>query len=81
MPVLVNTIEKSRAGNSKHKNIIKSRNKTVKILGKLKNHNLPNSKSKNLSKFKNSIKVQNTGVIRELNFLTLNTRVALIKLR
>ena len=48
---------------------------------KSKSRNLLNSKSRTLSKFKNSIKTQGIGIIKKSNFLTLNTKVVYTKLK
>ena len=52
-------------------------NKTIKILSRSKSRNLLKFKSRNLSKSK---KVQNASVMKEFNFLILNTRVVFTKL-
>ena len=65
----------------KYKSIKKSRNKTIKILAKLKNWNLPKSKFRNLLRSKIFIKFQNISTSKQLNFLILNTKVVFNKLR
>ena len=73
--------KKNRDNSSKYKSIRKSRNKIVKILAKSKIWNLLKLRSRNLSKFKNSIKIQNDSIIRIANFLTLNAKVTFVKLK
>ena len=60
MLVLVNVVEKNEFLSNKFKNIKKSGNKIVKILAK--------SRSENLSKFKNFIKIQIISIKKNLIF-------------
>ena len=70
--MLVDMVEKDKFGSNKRKNMKKNKNKIIKVLAK--SRNLLKFRSKNLFKFKNPINVQNDGIIKELNFLTFNTK-------
>ena len=78
MLILIDIFEKNEVGSSKHNNIRKSRSKLVEISAVSKSKNMSKSRFKNLFKFN---KIQNTSTIKELYFLTLNTRLVLTKLK
>ena len=50
-------VKKNEIDSNKYRSVIKSRNEMIEISAKLKSRNLLNFKFKNLSKYKNSIKV------------------------
>lgn len=71
MTTLLNTIKKQQNIDSKHKIIIQIENKIVKIW----------TKSQNLSKSINLVKIRNSGTIKKTYFLTLDTNVIFINLQ
>ena len=78
MLVSVDTVEKDKVDNNTCKNIRKSRNKTIKLLAKLKSQNLPKFKSENLFKLN---KFQSISITKKSKFLTSRVRIIFIELR
>ena len=78
MLALKNAIKEDSISGNKCKNIRKSWNEIDKILAKSKSWHLLKFRSESLSIPKN---IENISIIRELDFLTCNPRVALTELK